>query len=62
MMEPWLFLSGLFVCIWLFMLLHQWVMLNVAILSGLPILAAMIISACCVVWVLSDGKGKERIE
>jgi hypothetical protein len=62
-MEPWLFLPGLLVCILLFILLHQWVVLNVVILSGLPILlAAMIISACCVVWVLSDGKGKELIE
>jgi len=39
---------------WLSILLHQWVMLKVVVLSGLPfLLAAMIISLYCVVWVWS---------
>lgn len=62
MLEPWLFLPGLLVCMWLFILLHQWVMLNVVILSGLPVLlAAMIISVYCIVWVWSQGKERSLL-
>jgi hypothetical protein len=62
-LEPWLFLPGLLVCMWLFILLHQWAKLNVVINSALSaLLAAMIISVYCILWVGSQGKGKERIE
>jgi hypothetical protein len=60
-LEPWLFLPGLLVCIWLFILLHQWVMLNVVINSILSVLlAAVIISLYCIAWVRSQRGAKER--
>jgi hypothetical protein len=60
-LEPWLFLPGLLVSMWLFILLHQWVKLNVVINSVLSVLlTVMIISVYCIVWVWSQGKGKER--
>lgn len=63
MLEPWLFMPGLLVCMWLFLLLQQSAKLNVVINLILSVLlAAVIISLYCVAWVRSQGKDEERTE
>jgi hypothetical protein len=60
-LEPWLFLPLLLVSMWLFILLHQLLMLNIVINSILSaLLAAAIISFYCIAWVRSQDRETEH--
>jgi hypothetical protein len=63
-LQPWLFLPGLLIFMWLCILLNRGIMLNVWIDLGLAaILVAVILPVFCIVWVWLQGKGeKERTE
>ncbi len=63
MLEPWLFLPSLFMFMWLGVLLHRQTRLDFAVnLMLAAILAAVILSGCCILLVWSQGKEEERTE
>ena len=60
-LEPWLFLPGLIMSMWLFILLEPWFLLHKAIVLALAaILVTLILSLFCILWVWSHGKEDER--
>jgi hypothetical protein len=62
-LEPWLFLPGLIMSVWLFILLEPWIMLHKAIVLGLAaILVALMLSSFCILWVWFHGKDEGRAE
>ncbi len=62
-LEPWLFLSYLFTCMWLAILMQYLTGLNVVVdLILAVILTAVILSVCCIALVWFQGKDLERIE
>ena len=59
-LEPWLFLPGLIMSMWLFILLEPWFLLHKAIVLALAaILVTLILSLFCILWVWSHGKDNE---
>jgi hypothetical protein len=62
-LEPWLFLPGLIMSVWLFILLEPWIMLHKAIVLGLAaILVALMLFSFCILWVWFHGKDEGRAE
>ena len=63
-LEPWLFLPGLIMSMWLFILLEPWFLLHKAIVLGLAaILVTLILSSFCILWVWFHEKDEEgRVE
>ena len=60
-LEPWLFLPGLLMSMWLFVLLEQQTTLHKAIVLGLAaILVTLILSSFCMLWVWLHGNGEEE--
>lgn len=61
LLEPWLFLPFLFLHMWLFILLQLWTRLHPPVDFILAaIVAAVIVSGCCIVLVWSQGQDEER--
>ena len=62
--QPWLFLPGLLMFVWLWMLLDRFFMPNVWVALGIAaVLVATILPVLCIVWVWLQRKGeKERTE
>jgi hypothetical protein len=61
LLEPYLSLPGIIVSAWMFLLLHQWVSLPPAIALGVAvILAVLILSVFCIVWVWWQGTDEEE--
>ena len=63
-LEPWLFLPGLIMSMWLFILLEPWILLHKAIVLALAaILVTLMLSSFCILWVWFHGKDDEgRVE
>ena len=64
LMEPWLFLPALFLFLWMFVLLQQWLLVEAQTSVGLAIgLLAVVLPAFCVVWVWFQRRNEvERTE
>jgi Ni,Fe-hydrogenase I cytochrome b subunit len=62
-LEPWLFLPYLFICMWLAVLMQHLTGLSVAVdLILAAILTTVILSVCCIALVWSQGKDEDRTE
>jgi len=61
LLEPFFFLPSLLVMAWLFVLLRQWLALGAGVIALLStILAVLMISALCVVWVWWQQKDEDQ--
>ena len=59
-LEPWLFLPGLIMSVWLFILLEPWILLHKAIVLAIAaILVTLSLPLFCVLWVWFHGKDNE---